>query len=474
MNEHLNQFESKSILHYLLLAGITVLAGLFRFYKLGTWSFWYDEIYTLRDVGNIFNLGLLNQQFSRVLIYSTVNLLGTSEFTARLAPAVMGILTIPVLYFPTRKIFSPGVALLSALFLAISPWHLYWSQNARFYTALLLFYSLALFAFYFAFEKDRPLYLLFFLVLLGLAVQERLFAVFMVPIAALYLLAVKYPPFEKPAGLRARNIWLLVVPVILIGLAAGYEFISNPEKWLAGFGWVNNNPFWLMGGVVYYIGLVYLCMGSVGGWFLVHQKNRAGLLLAIAATFPILAILALSPIQYTANRYAFIALTSWLILAAAGVWELIRRVESKTWYLAAGVLLILLLEPVSEAVLYYRYQNGNRDNWKAAFTLINRLKSPDDQVVVTNTLLGDYYTDGKDTVNYRALDLGNLPSVGRYWFVEDNNVGDKSPPTLRWLQQNADLIAVFDVHARARVFKMRVYLYQPDVKPVTGMGAQGP
>lgn len=474
MSEHLRKFESNAKLQYLLIAGITILAALFRFYRLGTWSFWYDEIYTLRDVRNIFNLGLLDQQFSRLLIYLTVNLLGTSEFTARLAPAVIGILTIPMLYFPTRKIFGPGVALLSALFLAISPWHLYWSQNARFYTALLLFYSLALFAFYFAFEKDRPLYLLFFLVLLGLAVQERLFAVFMAPIAALYLLAVKYLPFEKPTGLRARNIWLLVVPVILIGLVAGYEFISDPGKWLAGFGWVNNNPFWLMGGVVFYIGLVFLCMGSVGGLFLLHQKNRAGLLLAIAAFFPILAILALSPIQYTANRYAFIALTSWLILAAVGVWELLRRVESEAWFLSAGVLLILLLDPVGEAMLYYRYQNGNRDDWKAAFTLINQLKSPDDQVVVTNTLLGDYYTDGKDTVNYRALDLENLPGDGRYWFVEDNNVGDKSPPTQRWLQQNADLIAVFDVHVRARVFKMRVYLYQSDSKPVTGMGAQDP
>jgi hypothetical protein len=210
-------------------------------------------------------------------------------------------------------------------------------------------------------------------------------------------------------------------------------------------------------------------MGGVGGWFFLRQKNRAALLLAIAAIFPILAILALSPIQYTANRYAFIALTSWLILAAAGAWELFKRVEKGAQVLAFGALLILLLEPVSEAVLYYRYQNGNRDNWKAAFTLINRLKEADDQVVVTNTLLGDYYTDGKGTVNYRALDLENLATDGRrYWFVEDNNVGEKSPTTLRWLQQNAELKAVFDVHVRARVFKMRVYLYEPGSDRASG------
>lgn len=151
------------------------------------------------------------------------------------------------------------------------------------------------------------------------------------------------------------------------------------------------------------------------------------------------------------------------------MWELFQRIENKAWYLAAGVLLILLLEPVSEAVLYYRYQNGNRDNWKAALTMVNRLKAADDRVVVTNTLLGDYYTEGKGTVNYRALDLENLPADGtRYWFIEDNNVGDKSPATLRWLQENADLLAVFDVQVRARVFKMRVYFYQPGVTQATG------
>lgn len=469
MKDRIKLFENNIQLQYFLLIGITLLAAVGRFYQLGTWGFWYDEIYTMRDVGNIFTLGWLNQQVSRLLIYLTVNFLGTSELTARLAPALIGILTVPILYFPTRKLFGPIVALLAALFLAVSPWHLYWSQNARFYTTLLLFYSLALFAFYFAFEKDRPVYLLLFLFLLGLAVQERLFAVFMAPIAAIYLLAVKFLPFEKPAGLRARNIWLLVIPVVGISLIGGYEFISNPEKYLVGFGWVNNNPLWLMGGVVYYVGLAFLCMGGFGGYFLLRQKNRAGLLLVIAAGFPVLAILALSPIQYTANRYAFIALTSWLILAATGVWELFQRVESHAWYLTVGVLLIMLLEPMSEDVLYYRYQNGNRDDWKAAFTFINRLKGADDRVVVTNTLLGDYYTAGNGTINYRALDLDNLPADGhRYWFVEDNNVDEKSPAILRWLQQNADLMAVFDVHVRARVFRMRVYFYEPGATQVTG------
>lgn len=458
MTDKLEKALGNRWIQYVLLAIITLLAFALRFYKLGDWSFWYDESYTLRDVRRLFELGLLDQQVSRTLIYLVVNALGTSEFTARLAPALIGVLSIPILFFPIRQMLGPGVALLASLFLAINPWHLYWSQNARFYTALLLFYTLALLVFYFGIEKDKPWYMVLTLVLLGLAVQERLFAVFLVPVIAAYLLILRFLPFEKPAGLRWRNILILLIPSLLIGVLYSLEFIQDPQKWLRGFSWVNNNPFWILSGVVFYVGLPFMCMGAVAAIFMLVNKNRAALLLALAAVFPLAALMALSLFQYTANRYAFVSLTSWLILAALGVWLLFTQSKGLGWVLAVGALLILTLEPISEAYLYYRYQNGNRDDWKAAFTLINRLKEPGDQVVVTNTQLGDFYI-GEPTQNYIRFDTENLPEDGgRIWFVEDNNLGEKIVDKLRWVETNSEMIANFDVHVRARNFKMRVYL----------------
>jgi len=447
-----------------LLAVITLVAFVLRFYKLGDWSFWYDESYTMRDVRNMLQLSLLDQQVSRSLIYLVVNTLGTSEFNARLVPALIGVISIPILFFPIRQMLGAGVALLFSLFLALNPWHLYWSQNARFYTALLLFYTLALLVFYFGIEKDKPWYMVLFLVLLGLAVQERLFAVFLVPVVAAYLLILRFLPFEKPAGLRWRNVLILVIPSLLIGLLYSLEFIRDPQKWLTGFSWVNNNPFWILSGVVFYVGLPVMCMGATAAIVMLVKKNRAVLLLALAAVFPLVALMMLSLFQYTANRYAFVSLTSWLILAALGVWLLFTQSKGLGWVLAVGAILILVLEPVSEAYLYYRYQNGNRDNWKAAFTLVNRLKEPGDQIVVTNTQLGDYYTGGP-TQNYFRFDTQNLPTDGsRIWFIEDNNLGEKTADKLRWVEANSELIANYDVHVRARNFKMRVYLLDPETQ----------
>jgi hypothetical protein len=143
---------------------------------------------------------------------------------------------------------------------------------------------------------------------------------------------------------------------------------------------------------------------------------------------------------------------------------LLSQSKGLGWILALGVLMILILEPISENYLYYHDQNGNRDNWKAAFRLINELKEPDDLVVVTNPELGFLYTDASIEGIFR-FDTTNPPlDKGRIWFIEDNNLGEKLPHKLRWVQDNAELIANFDNHVRARNFKMRVYLFDPETQ----------
>ena len=134
---------------------------------------------------------------------------------------------------------------------------------------------LGLFLVYFAFEEDKPWYLVFSLILLALAVLERLFAVMLVPVIGGYLIALKVLPIEKPAGFRARNVWMLIIPTILIGLLGSYQFVSNPEKWLAGFGRINTNPIWIFSGLTFYIGLPILCVGAVAAAYFLIKKNRA-------------------------------------------------------------------------------------------------------------------------------------------------------------------------------------------------------
>jgi len=446
------------ILELSLLVGITLLAALLRFYKLGAWSFWGDEAFTLSGKEDGFNFSIFRRSLAVDLIQLSTRYFGLSEWSARLAPAVIGVLTVAVLYLLVRNLFDRKTALMASALLAFSTWHLYWSQNARFYSLLLLFYTLGLLAFYKGFEEDRPGWVLASLVLFGLAARERLIALFFAPVVVAYLASVWLLPFEKPKGLRLRNLLVFFGPAVIVGAAFALPYLRNLGGWLSGFGRVNNGPLWLAAGLVYYVGVPTVAAAAFGAFYLLANKNRAGLFFGLSAVLPVLAVMALSLFQYTANRYFFVTLTSWIILAALALHELFIYLRGRPQILAFGVLAILLGASFGEDLMYYRYQNGNRDNWKAALQYVQEHRGPNDIVVSSNPDVSNLYLDQK-TFPLSDWDPASLDSPGRAWILEDMNVQEMLPGKLAWLRENTREVADFDVHVQARNFKMRVYLY---------------
>ncbi|HEV8255044.1 MAG TPA: glycosyltransferase family 39 protein [Vicinamibacteria bacterium] len=97
-----------------------------------------DEALSAYDAFSILNTGhdqhgerlplfpLSTARLSSVYMYATVPsvaLLGLTETAARLPAALAGIATVAALFALVREAYGPGAALLSALLLAISPWH---------------------------------------------------------------------------------------------------------------------------------------------------------------------------------------------------------------------------------------------------------------------------------------------------------------------------------------------------------------
>ena len=447
--------EKNAIYEYLILAAITILAAALRFYKLGDWSFWGDEVFSLSNKVDGFI-----QSTSVDLIHATTAVLGTNEWTARLAPALIGVISIPLLYFPTRQILGVGAALISAALLAVSTWHLYWSQNARFYALLLLLYTFALLIFYQGIEKDKPAFIVAALILFSLAAKERLLALFFVPVVISFIVLLKILPFEKPPGLRLKNLAIFFVPCIGLGIIFALPFLRDIPAWLSGFGRLNNNPFWLMAGTFYYIGLPTIVFGAFGALYFLLKKNRAALFFSLGALIPLIAVMGISLFQYTANRYVFVCLTSWILLAAMTVDEIFILVKGNARIVAVGVLAILIVGSLSEDWMYSRYQNGNRDNWKAAFNFVKQQRQPGDLIVSANPEVGAYYL-GETVSGFQHLTTEDLQSNSRIWLVEDLNTRELYPELHSWMVQNARQVADFDNHVNARTYTMRVYLYDP-------------
>src|SRR5690606_24392920 len=69
-----------------------------------------------------------------------ITLFGTeSPAPYRLVAALLGTLTIPLLFFGARGLLGPGIALTAAALLAFSEWHIHISRTARMYGPLLFF-----------------------------------------------------------------------------------------------------------------------------------------------------------------------------------------------------------------------------------------------------------------------------------------------------------------------------------------------
>lgn len=468
----LNQFESNPSYQYGFLIAITLLALALRLYKLGEWSFWVDEVATVNRAHGHFNLETIISYWpppiSVILTGGVLHVLGTNEWSARLIPMLVGVISIPVLYFPIKRLLGPVVALISGLIIALSTWHLYWSQNARFYTSLLLFYTLALFAFFFGIEKGRFRYIILSLLLLVAAMGERSMALFLVPVWALYLVSLKIFTSEMPSRFRFKNL----APILLAGVAFGiyetfrffyaeslvvhafFKFFDNPDQ-------LPQPPLQLVHSIVTHIGVPLICLGSVGGLYLLWEKKRIGLLLLLGATVPTLILLIASPFGWTADRYAFITLSSWAILSAVAVKELFSQVEGRKKILALGIVLLLVADPLVQDAAYYRGQKGRRPDWHQIYTFIEQRRVEGDLVIATKYKLGLYYLD-PEVMPIEDMDPGVIINNGqRTWFVVDAYANWIRPATVNWIKQNSQLVQVFPVYIDDWSTNVLIYLYEP-------------
>ncbi len=133
----------------LTLGAIVLIAVATRLFALDA-GLWYDEVYTLthyvrEPLGQLLGdfSSLNNHMFYSLQAKAAVALFGESNWALRLPAVVFGIGSIIVLWAMARATAGRAVALFATLLLAISYHHVWFSQNARGYTGMLFWTSLA-------------------------------------------------------------------------------------------------------------------------------------------------------------------------------------------------------------------------------------------------------------------------------------------------------------------------------------------
>lgn len=116
-------------------------------------SLWYDELWATHvKLGSLYGLGLnavtdVHPPFYLTFMFVWIRLFGDSELSVRLPPLLFGLATIVLTYLLCSRFVGKVPGLIAALLVAISPAHIWYSQEARHYSALVALVLLALFAY---------------------------------------------------------------------------------------------------------------------------------------------------------------------------------------------------------------------------------------------------------------------------------------------------------------------------------------
>ncbi|HEX8558287.1 MAG TPA: glycosyltransferase family 39 protein, partial [Pyrinomonadaceae bacterium] len=160
---------SRLVLAALLL--IVAVGAALRVYKLDGDSLWLDEASSVkfsRDAPSAI-IETTSKDVHPPLYYFALHywmkLFGDSERGARLLSALFGVLALPLVYLVAAHLFNKSTGLVAALLLALSRFHLEFSQEARMYSLLVLLSLLSIYFFLKLLEDKRsrfalPLYII--------------------------------------------------------------------------------------------------------------------------------------------------------------------------------------------------------------------------------------------------------------------------------------------------------------------------
>ncbi|HWC86958.1 MAG TPA: glycosyltransferase family 39 protein [Solirubrobacteraceae bacterium] len=198
-------------------AGLTVLAAVLRFARLGHQGFWFDEADTALLVhfspGKM--LGLLPSTESTPPLYFCLawvwtRIFGLGEAGLRSLSAVAGVLTVPVAYAAGAKLITRRAGVIAAALVATSPVLIWYSQEARAYELMFLLGAVSLLTFASALESPTGRMLAAWAVASTLALATHYYAVLIVIPEAAWLLAVHR---------RRRSVLVALAVVALAGVA---------------------------------------------------------------------------------------------------------------------------------------------------------------------------------------------------------------------------------------------------------------
>ena len=181
------------------------------------------------------------------LVLPFVKVLGLTVNAVRLPSAILGLLSVYLLYLIVNKVFkNKGLALISSLVLATSPWHLHFSRGGWEVNASAAFLLLTIYLFLAGLKKSRlyPLAAVSFLMSMYTYHSMRIIA----PLLALFFVVLYWSDFSSAFKKKTNRRWLLAAlgTMILLALPLVWQMLgSQGQSRFSGVSiFADQGPLW--------------------------------------------------------------------------------------------------------------------------------------------------------------------------------------------------------------------------------------
>jgi mannosyltransferase len=412
---------------------LTVLAAALRFATLDRQSFWVDELVTVSLVRRTFGDMLRTIPHSEatpylyyILAWPWTHLFGSGEAGLRSLSALAGTATVVAAYGAGAALVSRRVGLIAAALVAVNPFLLWYSQEARAYAVVTLFAAIGLWFFARALNGERAA-LVGWAVAAGLALATHYFAAFVVAPQAIWLVA-------RSRGRRQAALASLLPAIVLLAhlpllrdqrgngnsvaqSALASRVVGIPKDLVVGYSFWGELAGSIVGAALVLAGLALLLTRTPER--LRARGLVAGSIAASAALVPV--VLAFAGPDYVVARNAIIAVPAAVICLATGYGV------SRTGLLVGALLFVLSLAIGLSATLDPRY---GRTDWRGVAQAIGRAPAQRALVVspdIDATLWSIYVRGLSDApdgrVDVREIVVAGLATQGGF------STGAVKPPT---------------------------------------------
>ncbi|NQU95861.1 MAG: glycosyltransferase family 39 protein [Candidatus Omnitrophica bacterium] len=392
----------------LLLLGILSLGLLLRIYGLNKESFWLDECISVRvaSLKNVFLVILIRYKsfhppFYYLLLRNWINIFGSSEFSARFLSVILGFFAIIMTYKVGSYLFDKETGIFASLILALSRFHVYYSQEARMYSLMPLFGLISMYFFVKLLSEDK--YGKSYIVTNTLLIYTHHSGLLIILVQNIYFLTVLFFGKKKTLKINLKR-WVLSQAVIAI------LCIPLVRYWIVFLLNIQGNPFWipqpsatsLMKTFTDYSGSfpVLLLFLLLIGFSLITYKNTKPkmnlsggsryYLLLLWLSVPIVVPFAISQVSaplYT-SKYIMTASLAFYILAAKGI-SIIKN--NKLKYAVVSIIVIFSLVSIVK-----QYKRIDKPQWREVSNYITENAKPDDLLMFNDPaskkeIFNDYY-----------------------------------------------------------------------------------